>query len=1312
MPAKTPPPSSLSPKAKTGKSRNKTPPPQPADKLITSEAVFKKLRWHPNVDTENIEVGYIDRFSGLRWMKMNKWREGGSLDFDSIPWHRVMQFANNGILFWDRENRSERLADLFDGTLASAAQPAPVVSTANDDKKNKSTKKSRTYPRTDRADLRDYCPTTKTWKHLAPSSTTTACGSLSRPVRILTQNVLFAKFDGDILHYSKRWPFLIDTIRHESNRGGPIDIVSFQETDSKFISFLTQNKWFQTNYQLTEFDFGREGIDTVMCFLKGSAECQCISVAIHQFTPHVHAVCCEVVVAGKHTVHILNTHLTSDKANDAQRKRAIQLEGLFKMSARHQDSILMGDFNFGDGGENDAIDWGKYKDCSSDSGYTFDPISNNLAAWNSRQYISRRLDRMVIRSSAIQPSPSKLLGTNFRSIDSSHYRQCLLEGSATTVEDIATIFVRGIPCSGKSTLASILQSWITKHCDDTTAVIATREAATSSADWIRLVQQCAKKSETERLVRIIDSPNILLSDLKALQQLCNVSLRNVLVLTIDTDTVKCHSSFHSNSGAVGGGGSSNPTVEVFNATKNILNSETPGVVDVFNNVDVITGDNQNYDIIEKSVCELLDINLTSEATLSEIVKEWTQVPKPAGEVVPVFTPSDHFGVVVEFDISDVPEDDVSPEQDDDNTEISQIPRVISTFDRNVALAVVLPKPLADKLAPLREKYDKAFKTWPAHLNLVWPFIPMGCYLNNRSNIVECMKNCNVTPFRITLRKLTSFNDHTRNRSSLYLAPEYSSEFDSMRVLRQELDNHFIDSSTKKSFHGYNPHCTVGRSTPADVDKIAKQYKWNGSAGDNVISFWVSELCVLTKTSEDGPMTVVDQINIPTEVEVDPLYYHDANIWNSSKTVLPPLEVPKTIMEPHPLGGRKSLPLYSPGDQLERFMLHFTRRLAQVEGQSKAVSLCQDSPTHISQRGGKYYLPEGFINHFLRYWKTSIEEQSSNNTPFYMEEIRGAVFRLYIDVDIKLTSGEYLNIHDKKWLNIIIPVAAKVYKKTNIACVVMKCDGNFTSEPHPEITLKSGYRLYFLDTYTGYKDYKKFIDTLQQEFISQVEANREYQQDNIFDIKDVIDTQSTGWERGRLVGTQKRRKNIDRRYTFDSVWSLKSDTVSENSSLSTFLSSEKNIEAMLYSTTLRMWGVVPKFAFLRSTLVPDIVEKYFHLIICSGDGMPTAVDLITLQETQITSSELPSNLTTTNTAVIGFDYPPSLSRFTFILYSDFFLYQTRTAYYEGGELAAESPLQFITSQLTAHRAASAKEVIEKDINIAKVMKLIVSATVSL
>lgn len=74
--------------------------------FITASKVVTKLQWHPTLQADDYEVGYLDRFDGLMWMPLEQWHKDLT-DDEWIPDHRIRAFRRrkDGRVVWDREKR-------------------------------------------------------------------------------------------------------------------------------------------------------------------------------------------------------------------------------------------------------------------------------------------------------------------------------------------------------------------------------------------------------------------------------------------------------------------------------------------------------------------------------------------------------------------------------------------------------------------------------------------------------------------------------------------------------------------------------------------------------------------------------------------------------------------------------------------------------------------------------------------------------------------------------------------------------------------------------------------------------------------------------------------------------------------------------------------------------------------------------------------------------------------------------------------------------------------------------------------------------
>ena len=77
-------------------------------KQPSASHVLSRLRWDPAYVNESYEVGYLDRFEGIRWLPLELWGKATE-DEDFIPEHRIRVFRKIGVgkkgVVWERIGR-------------------------------------------------------------------------------------------------------------------------------------------------------------------------------------------------------------------------------------------------------------------------------------------------------------------------------------------------------------------------------------------------------------------------------------------------------------------------------------------------------------------------------------------------------------------------------------------------------------------------------------------------------------------------------------------------------------------------------------------------------------------------------------------------------------------------------------------------------------------------------------------------------------------------------------------------------------------------------------------------------------------------------------------------------------------------------------------------------------------------------------------------------------------------------------------------------------------------------------------------------
>ena len=1454
------------------------------EKLLTSDVVYKKLMWHPSVDKEAVEIGYLDRFKGLKWMQLSKWRNGGSADFDSIPWHRVMKFRHDGEVFWDRDRRIERLAELFDGTLGGSAAAAAAASSSSASGGrgallSLATKtSSRGYPRVSPISLLEYSAGRRAWKKVPFAAASAGAGSgtgdgsdddgsdddedeeeaaaaaaaaaaaptppppVVSSLKMVTYNVLFAKFDaGNVFEGTCRYDHIFNLVTAQSP-----DVVCFQECDAAFTRHLMASATVRAAYLLSDPTAGgADGTDSIVLLSKG---CAAVPVAAHVclLTPHVHAVVVELDAgAGCRSLQVTGLHLTSDMAAEAPKKRASQVACLTGLLRSAPNAVLLGDFNFGDGVENDEIDWQDYSDAwttvcggGGGGGYTFDPTANPLAAANSRTGIPRRLDRLFLRSASgeVAARSASLLGA----CPSEWVGPAQLPpppvaaaaGSAADEDDAGTshphssrpppppsvkgsgvvrvtrplrIVVRGLQGAGKSTLSACLTALLGGA---RVALNPAGVAADSAAPYASLRAAAAAAAAAPSCV-VADGPHGCAADVACTLATMGgggggaATACTTVLVDVRTPLAECAARLNAAGSVLG-----QSVGDVLVATQAVW-EDTDSVVaasgGAFAAAVTVCEEEAGAGCLRAAARRILATlegcgavaagaaaaAATAANALFDVAVLGKQVTK--GRPFALLPPSDHAGLVFTLEVGgrrhggrgdgDGEDGDGGDEGELRPTASSSssssvsaaaattpaaaaglprralLPPVTGPFHNRFALAFVVPEYVAERtgLARMRRDLDKASEKWPPHVNLMWPFLEKPAFDAHRERLAAAVKACGVAPFRVSLSSPAANHDAARDRASLHLSPGDAAGA-AMRAVRAAVAAH-VSNPEERAFA---PHLTVGRVPLADEAATWQRYGFAPPAGGGKAGarkkaeataaaaaadegFVVTEVVVLAARTDGGPMEVVDSLQLPTVDEVAAAAAAAAassagggdgsRLWGDvrSEPVFP-VETPKWLLEPHPLGGRKTLSTYRPDDALENFLLHLTARMIRHLGEKAVATLCTKAPTHVSQRGAQYHVADSYVNEFLHYWAAAVAAKAD----FYVEEMRGSVFRCYVDVDILLEAapggvgaGSFDAAHADAWIAFVLAHAAAHFKRPLVWAVVGECHGEWASVPHPTVAYKSGYRVYFQDLYVSRVTYKAFLVSLGAAFREKffgATAAEVAEKAGVLGIPvplvdEVMDAHSIEWERGRLFGSKKRRKNLARVYALKEVVyhkTVKSQPAAAEAAVvpmqrakgfTEFLSS--NAAELLYATSLRLWAP-PAFARLSDTLVPACLDRFYYAVVpdCGGGGAAATktravLDLVSLKISAHDSTKHREVLTT----VLGFDRPPALDGHAFTPMAALCAETTGLPFSAEDAAAAGSLVAHVQAILEAYRGGMT-EVVTTSMARAEWRRLLVSDSAEL
>eukprot|EP00760_Papus_ankaliazontas_P002319 PhM_4_TR10947/c1_g1_i3/m.88524 len=527
------------------------------------------------------------------------------------------------------------------------------------------------------------------------------------------------------------------------------------------------------------------------------------------------------------------------------------------------------------------------------------------------------------------------------------------------------------------------------------------------------------------------------------------------------------------------------------------------------------------------------------------------VPSPDG-----LFPSDHFAVLARVVVEGMTCVDACPPG--------------SIADPMHALVIVPPPELWESFDMLRRAYDKGAARWMPHITVLHPFLMMSQGTSNTQHLIHSMHHvCRRThPFRVRLSKLGRKTDSTSNRVYAYFEAECLPPYEgNLQLLVDTMFEAYPicrkDAAPRKA------HMTIGQFYASEVDRKIReiQSQWTP------VEFDVTHLHVIARVSDDQPMNVVHSVPLhcrqeaPDRMTAQPIFATRIRGPCSAEAAAAVSEPPSNMILEAPTCGSKELAPYCPEDALETWMLTVTM-----------TEYARTCPTHISQRGAMYHVPPTELCAYLQKWEDSIRE--SDKVPFFIEEVRGDVFRLYVDVDFKSTTHTKIELDKTGFVPVLLTHAAAVFPEADLTVCITECHGKWEDRYHPDTVYKSGFRFYFQNVWVNERVFRNFLDSLARvcEELLTMTSNAP----RSVTWPEAVNTHSSIWDRTRLIGTIKKRRNAWRRYkllTFVSATgdasefaeSRSKDKVLQVSAVPAHTTeAAQDVHKLLFATTVRVW----------------------------------------------------------------------------------------------------------------------------------------------
>ena len=214
-----------------------------------------------------------------------------------------------------------------------------------------------------------------------------------RALRVLTWNVLFDRYDKEIVRTEERVPRLLASIRSSD-----ADLIGLQEVEAPFLRRLLQEPWVEQRYAVTDGP-AASTVDPYGQVLL--SRWPILGSEVHPLGEDKRLLVAEIDLGLDVSLRVMVVHLSSDRHDDAAERRAAQIRRMKQLLGDHPRCLVLGDVNQDEplGLELDDA-WRLAR--PEHPGFTWDPTCNSLCRAVTSSGRRRRLDRVMVRGFDVQ----------------------------------------------------------------------------------------------------------------------------------------------------------------------------------------------------------------------------------------------------------------------------------------------------------------------------------------------------------------------------------------------------------------------------------------------------------------------------------------------------------------------------------------------------------------------------------------------------------------------------------------------------------------------------------------------------------------------------------------------------------------------------------------------------------------------------------------------------------------------------------------------------------------------------------------------
>lgn len=184
-----------------------------------------------------------------------------------------------------------------------------------------------------------------------------------------------------------------------------------------------------------------------------------------------------------------------------------------------------------------------------------------------------------------------------------------------------------------------------------------------------------------------------------------------------------------------------------------------------------------------------------------------------------------------------------------------------------ALVLLPPGAVHQPIEHIREKHDRNFRRWPAHINLLYPFLAQPSRAKEciRYRIRQALNEAK--PFEAQFTNSSYFH-HSRGSATVYLEPMKPQCATAIIKVQALLQAEFTECDADK--RAFTPHLSVGQAGGdaaaetliEEVDERMIRMCGSGSEAKSWSLDWVADrVYVLERHGFDGRFQIVDEITL-------------------------------------------------------------------------------------------------------------------------------------------------------------------------------------------------------------------------------------------------------------------------------------------------------------------------------------------------------------------------------------------------------------------------------------------------------------------